>query len=425
MSSRCATSSDRIAWWREPTRDNWMAWVAAWLAWTLDIFDFGIFLLIMVAVSRRFAVPLTSVTIVLSVTLWTRLLGSLIGGWVADRVGRKLPLMVSILGFALCNLGAGMSPTFMYLLLFRAIFGLFLGAEWAIGAALAMESWPARSRGLMSGVLTAGANVGILLASVAYGVLFRSIGWRGLLMLGVLPALLVVFVQFFVKEPRIWVENRKLQNRTGRHVSAPLFSIFRREMRGNTLTACWWMIGTFIMYYSITALFATHLQKDLKLDPAIVATPVAVANLVAVFAMAFWGFLSDRLGRRLSIIIPTAIAVLIAPIYLLSDRVNVIVVGYGLQGLFGLAIYGQNPSYLAERFPTEVRVTASAFVYNVGAFAAGFTPFILTMLASDYGIGLGISMLLATMFGAANLIVALLFGPETKGKALESRPVLT
>src|SRR5580700_1715916 len=158
MRAAVAPAGMPIPWWKEPTKDQWYAWVASWLGWTLDAFDFTMFLLIMVPISQEFGVPLTEVAFLLSVTLWLRLLG------------------------------------------------IGMGAEWPAGAALAMESWPARSRGFMSGMLQGSWSLGFLLASLIYGLAYNAIGWRGLLMIGVLPALSVVYVRFFVKEPPVWQE---------------------------------------------------------------------------------------------------------------------------------------------------------------------------------------------------------------------------
>jgi MFS family permease len=125
--------------WKEPTKDQWIAWWAAWLGWTLDAFDFTIFLLIMVPIANEFNVPLTAVAIVFTLTLWLRLVGATASGWLADRVGRKIPLMISILWYSICNFIAGFSPSFMFLLFFRALLGIGMGAEWPAGASLAME----------------------------------------------------------------------------------------------------------------------------------------------------------------------------------------------------------------------------------------------------------------------------------------------
>src|SRR6185312_4134260 len=216
--STAVETAKPVPWWREPTKDQWYAWWAAWLGWTLDAFDFTIFLLIMVPIAQEFHVPITAVAIVFTITLWLRLVGAVASGWLADRVGRKTPLMISILWYSVCNFIAGFSPSFTFLLIFRALLGLGMGAEWPAGAALAMESWPQRSRGLMSGILQGSWGIGFLLSSAAYGLLYSSIGWRGLLWLGILPALAVVYVRYFVKEPAIWVENRRQQREQAREV---------------------------------------------------------------------------------------------------------------------------------------------------------------------------------------------------------------
>ena len=211
-----------------------------------------------------------------------------------------------------------MSPTFALLFLFRALLGIGMGAEWPAGAALAMESWPARSRGFMSGVLQGSWSIGFLLSSLAYGLLYDKIGWRGLLMLGVLPALAVIWIRIYVKEPEVWVENRRMQREQKQEFRAPLFDIFRLRVLGNTLIACLWMASSFIVYYSVYGMFATHLQKDLHLSAGMVAMPIALANLVAFFASGLWGWIADRLGRRWAMIIPAAIGAFVTPLYLFT-----------------------------------------------------------------------------------------------------------
>src|SRR5690348_2237826 len=244
-----ATGTHDLPWWKEPTKDQWLAWVAAWLGWTLDAFDFTIFLLIMVPIAEDFGVPLVAVTAVFTVTLWLRLVGAVGSGWLADRIGRKKPLMISILWYSLANFAAGLSPSFWLLFVFRALLGIGMGAEWPAGAALAMESWPARSRGFMSGVLQGSWGIGFALSALAYGLLYDTIGWRGLLWIGILPALVVVYVRYFVKEPEVWVENKRIQTESKAEVHAPLFSIFKRDLLFNTLTGILWMAAAFCVYY--------------------------------------------------------------------------------------------------------------------------------------------------------------------------------
>ena len=415
----------QIPWWREPTKEQWLAWTAAWLGWTLDAFDFTIFLLIMVPIANSFGVPLVAVTAVFTITLWLRLVGAVGSGWLADRIGRKKPLMISILWYSICNFAAGLAPSFAMLFFFRAALGIGMGAEWPAGAALAMESWPTRSRGFMSGVLQGSWSIGFLLSSAAYGLLYDVIGWRGLLMLGIIPALAVVWIRYYVKEPEVWKENNRIQREQRQEFRAPLLHIFRLRLLPNTLMACLWMASGFVIYYSVYGMFATHLQKDLHLNPAMVALPIALANLVAFVASGFWGWVADKLGRRWAMIIPAAIGFFITPLYLFTASYTIIAAAFIVQGAFLGAIYGQNPSYLSERFPTEVRATAAAFCYHQAAFIGGFVPLVLTWLATNYGMGLGGAMIAGTVFGCLNFVLSLMFGPETKGKVLVSDLVVT
>ena len=408
-----------IPWWKEPTKEQWYAWVAAWLGWTLDAFDFTIFLLIMLPISQEFNVPLTEVTAVFTLTLWMRLVGATASGWLADRMGRKKPLMISIAWYSACNFIAAFSPAFWFLFLFRALLGIGMGAEWPVGAALAMENWPIRSRGFMGGVLQSSWGLGAVLSSAAYGLLYDSIGWRGLLMLGVLPALLLVYIRIFVKEPPVWLENRRLQRAQHREVRTPLFSIFKRGLLGNTLTACWMMASAFVVGYSIGGLFPTYLQKDLHLTPGHVALPVLLQSLMFFLSGSLWGWFADRVGRRWAIILPAILTIPVAPLYLLTTNYTMIVIFFTLQGAFGAGgMHAQYPAYLSERFPTEVRATAGGFVYHQGAIFGGLVGPVLAYLATSWQLGFAIPMLIGTTVACVSLILAMAISPETRGKEL-------
>ena len=412
-------AANNIPWWKEPTKEQWYAWVAAWLGWTLDAFDFTIFLLIMLPISQEFGVPLTEVTAVFTLTLWMRLVGATASGWLADRMGRKKPLMISIAWYSACNFIAAFSPAFWFLFLFRALLGIGMGAEWPVGAALAMENWPIRSRGFMGGVLQSSWGLGAVLSSAAYGLLYDSIGWRGLLALGVLPALLIVYVRIFVKEPPVWVENRRLQRTQHREVRTPLFSIFKRGMLGNTLTACWMMASAFVVGYSIGGLFPTYLQRDLHLTPGHVALPVLLQSLMFFLSGSLWGWFADRVGRRWAIMIPAILTIPVAPLYLLTTNYTMIVIFFTLQGAFGAGgMHAQYPAYLSERFPTEVRATAGGFVYHQGAIFGGLVAPILAYLATSWQLGFAIPMLIGTTVACVSLVLAMAISPETRGKEL-------
>ncbi len=424
MSGSNATVSN-VPWWKEPTKDQWYAYFAAWMGWTLDAFDFTIFLLIMLPISQEFGVPLTAVTAVFAVTLWMRLVGATAAGWMADRMGRKAPLMISILWYSVCNFVAGFSPSFAFLFFWRAALGIGMGAEWPAGAALAMESWPARSRGLMSGVLQGSWGLGFALSAAAYGFLYvpfeamgKGYGWRGLLILGVLPALACVWIRFYVKEPEVWAENQRLQTETKRQVKLPLLAIFKPAYLWNTVTGCVWMAANFCVYYSIWALFGTYLQKELGWTPAMVAVPLFWANIVVFLSSAFWGAVSDKLGRRWAIMIPCTIGIFVTPLYLMTKDPFWIVGGFIVQALFVGGKDSQNPAWLSERFPTEIRATASGFVYHQGAIWGGFVAPILAWYAVDQKMGFAIPMMVGTAGSLVVLVIAVFLGPETKGKVL-------
>jgi SHS family lactate transporter-like MFS transporter len=270
----------------------------------------------------------------------------------------------------------------------------------------------------MSGILQGSWGLGFALSAAAYGLLYDHIGWRGLLWIGILPALVVVWIRFYVKEPAVWAENKRQQVARKAEVKLPLFVIFERPHLYNTLTACAWMASAFGVYYSIWALFSTYLQKELQWTPAMVATPVLIANLVVFAGNAMWGGVADWLGRRPAIILPCVLAVFVTPLYLWTTDPGWIVGGFILQGLCGGSIYGQNPSYLCERFPTEVRATASGFVYHQGAIWGGLVAPVLSYLAVERGMGFALPMMVSTMVFLVLVIVFVLLGPETKGKRL-------
>ena len=412
-------AGNTVPWWKEPTKDQWYAWWAAWLGWTLDAFDFTVFLLIMVPIAQEFDVPLAAVAFVLTITLWMRLVGAVGAGWLADRIGRKTPLMISIAWYSLSNFIAGFSPTLWFLLLFRALLGIGMGAEWPVGAALVMESWPVRSRGLMSGVLQASGNLGFLLSSIVYGLFYDYIGWRGMLWLGILPAFAIIYIRIYVKESAVWVENRRRQRAEQREMRTPLLALFKRGILGNTLGACWFMAAAFITYYSINSLFAAHLQSDLHMSTAMIATPIAIANLLAFVSSATCGWFSDRIGRRWAMIIPALFVIPLAPFYLFSSDLAVIAVAFALQGLAGSGgMFGQVPSSLNERFPTEVRATAAAFCYHLGTIFGGLVPPVVTYFALNCDVGFSVPMLVGCVIGGGSWCLALFLGPETKGKEM-------
>ena len=175
-----------------------------------------------------------------------------------------------------------------------------------------------------------------------------------------------------MKEPEVWIENRRKQRAENREFRAPLFSIFKRGVLGNTLTACWLMASAFVVGYSVGGMFPSYLQKDLGLPTGYVALPIMLQSLMFFLSAILWGWFADRFGRRRTLIITALMTIPIAPLYLLTTDYTMIVVFFTLQGWFGGGgMHTQWPHYLSERFPTEVRATATGFCYHQGAIFGG------------------------------------------------------
>src|SRR5580693_8868941 len=187
-------------WWREPTRAQWAAFIAAWSGWVLDAFDFTIFLLVMKYVASEFHQTIAAVSGSITLTLLVRLAGGGVAGWMADRWGRKLPLMLSLVWFAIFDAAIYFAPSFTWVLVLRTLFGFGMGAEWTAGTALAMESLPARGREIASGLLQAGWPIGFLLAAATAYFVVPAFGWRAMFLVAAVPALLVLPIRFFVKD---------------------------------------------------------------------------------------------------------------------------------------------------------------------------------------------------------------------------------
>jgi SHS family lactate transporter-like MFS transporter len=416
MSDNRKIASSPLPWWKEPTKDQWHAYIAAWLGWTLDAFDFTVFLVLIVPIANEFHAPLTWVALVGTLTLWMRLLGAVASGWMADRMGRRAPLMISILWYSICNFIAGFSPTFLFLLFFRTLLGIGMGAEWPAGAALAMETWPTRSRGLMSAVLQNSWAIGWLIsAAYAHLRLYRLARHA---LVGRSAGLGCGLDLVLCERAEIWVENQRLQKVQSAIMKAALFAIFRRKMIWNTITACMWMASGFVTYYATFGLFATYLQKDLKMSAAAVGWPLVFANIATFVSAFFWGVLADRIGRRWAMIIPAIIGLFVTPLYLMNTDYTMIAIAFSIQGAFAGSMYTQIPSYMNERFPTEVRATASAFCYHQGAIFGGLVPLVVTWFAVDWGLGFAVPMMVCACGAIVCYIASLLAWPDTKGQEM-------
>src|SRR5213592_2756379 len=185
--------------------------IACFLGWTLDALDFFLLTFVLPPVADAFGRTIEQVTFAITITLMMRPLGAFIFGWLGDRFGRRIPLMIDIVFYSVVELLTAFAPNFGTFLLLRALFGIGMGGEWGLGASLAMESLPTRTRGLFSGILQQGYAFGYLLAALVYWIVFPIFGWRGLFIAGALPAFLVIYIRARVPESAIWQRDRAQQ----------------------------------------------------------------------------------------------------------------------------------------------------------------------------------------------------------------------
>lgn len=386
----------------KPTRGAWAALTAAWLGWVLDAFDFSIFFLVMPKIAAEFGVSIKSTAGSVTATLLVRLLGSFVAGWAADRFGRKWPLMISIVWFSVCDGLVSLAPTFAAVVTLRILFGFGMGAEWTAGATLAMEAWPAKSRGFASGVLQAGWAVGYLLASLVYSFVIPVYGWRALFVIAAAPALLVLPIRFFVPDTRpVAAAREEPQARA------------TREMLRRVALASFVLAFGFAVYFALTTFLPTLLGKEHHFDDATIGRHVAWFNVGMLIGAPACGWLSVRVHPMKAIALCIVFAPLCAPLAVGWAGLEWMLPGAVLVGTFAGGPAGVTPVWLATLFPAWFRARGTGLTYHVAAFLAAFTPFAVAAIAES-GAGFSNTVVYAVAALAWSQVVVLLVIPKTE-----------
>ena len=417
-------------WYREVSGEQWKAFFATFLGWLLDAFDFTILTFILIDIQQSFTVDRALAGALGTVTLMFRLVGGLGAGMMADRYGRKLPLMLSILWFSLFAFLSGFSTSYAMLFAFRALFGIGMGGPWAAGMPLALEHWPARLRGLASGLLQGGWFWGYMLAALTFHYIYplfsglpdplsdaegSTLGWRVMFWIGVVPALLVLWIRSGVSESPVWLARQRHLREAGAESTAERVSIVQLlppDLLWATVQSSILMGAFMFSYYSLSFWYPTFL-REVGREPL---GYLLAFNLGAVVGMALWGHASEtRLGRRGAVAAAALIGVAAVPAYLAGANAATLAVGAVVMGASGGGIWGMAPSYLTERFPTAVRGVGPGLSYHVGAALGSLTPFVLGRL-QDGGMTTGSAMMVC--IAASGLLVAAVvwLGPETRGR---------
>ncbi len=383
--------------------------LASFLGWTLDAFDYFLLVFVIPEVARDFHVGITEVAFSLTLTLAMRPLGAYLFGRLADRYGSRPVLMADIVLFAVFEAASALAPSLLVLLIVRALFGLAMGGEWGIGASLAMESIPPKARGAVSGLLQEGYSAGYLLGGLCYLLLFDHIGWRGMFALGVLPALLVLYIRRHVPESPVWAAaSNDVAPRPG----------FIETMRGRWKLFAYLVVlmMAFNMFsHGSQDMYPTFLKAQLHFDTRTVAWLTIALNVGAIVGGLLFGAWSERIGRRRAIIIAALLALPMVPLWAYGGSVVLLGVGVFLLQMMVQGAWGVVPVHLNELSPDAVRATLPGFAYQTGNLLAAFTAPFLAWLAVQRGGDYAFAMATFIAVVAVLLAIVTALGPEAHG----------
>src|SRR6202047_644195 len=356
--------------------------IACFLGWSLDAFDFFILTFCVSAIATQFQTKVSAVAEAIFITLAFRPVGAVLFGMMADRFGRRPTLMVDIIAYSIFELSSAFAPSLKVFLITRALFGIAMGGEWGVGAALAFETLPAEGRGFFSGLLQEGYAVGYLMAALVYGTAFRFVGWRGMFVIGALPAFLVIFIRTKVDESPAWVQGQVSRNAKGR-------------LDKDILT----YLGTFallvVLMFAFNSfshgtqdLYPTFLTKGHHFEPNTVMFITVVANIGALLGGVLFGTWSERIGRRRAIVIAALLAIPAIPLWAYSHTVPMLALGGFLMQFMVQGAWGVIPAHLNELSPAPVRAIFPGLAYQMGNLLSSRNSVFQTEWASRFPGGL-------------------------------------
>jgi SHS family lactate transporter-like MFS transporter len=391
--------------------------LASFLGWTLDAFDYFLLVFVIPEVAREFKVTDAEVVFSLTLTLAMRPLGAFIFGRLADHFGRRPVLMLDIALFAFLEAASALAPTLGALLAIRAVFGIAMGGEWGLGASLALESVPPRARGAVSGLLQEGYAAGYLLGALAYWTLFERIHWRGMLALGVLPALLVLFIRRHVPESPAWQA----------HAASPRARAgFIAAMKGRWPRLIYMVVlmTAFNMFsHGSQDLYPTFLKRQMHFRTPIVSALTVTLNVGAIVGGLFFGAWSEQVGRKKAIVVASLLALPAVPLWAYGGSPARLALGVFLLQVCVQGAWGVVPVHLNELSPGAVRGTLPGAAYQAGNLLASVTGPLLALVAASVGKSRGgppdYAFAMASLIPCVAVVLAAItaFGPEARGKS--------
>jgi len=381
------------------------ALIAGFLGWTLDAFDFFLVGLSLTAIAAEFHKTDADIALSITLTLGFRPVGAFIFGLLADRYGRRLPLIIDLIFYSLIEVLSGLAPNYVTFMVLRALFGIGMGGEWGVGASLAMEKVPPRLRGVLSGLLQEGYAAGYLLAACSYFFVFPRWGWRPMFFIGGLPALLAIYVRLHVKESEVW---EKTKHETWGQLGRAIASHWKLFIYLVLLM----MMMNFVSH-GTQDLYPTLLKRAWHFGPRKVAVVTAFTMVGAIAGGILFGYLSDRIGRRKSMIAALIFAMFVIPLWSLSPALVLLLVGGFMMQFMVQGAWGIIPAHLSELSPDSVRGFLPGFAYQCGVLLAGSVAYIQAIFAARTSYPATMALTSLTVLIGAVIIVAV--GREKRG----------
>ncbi len=396
----------------ETRNDTRATVVAGFLGWTLDAFDFFLVVMCLTAIAAEFGRPDKDVAFTLTLTLAFRPVGAFIFGLLADRYGRRLPLMLDLIFYSIIEVLSGLAPSYTSFLVLRALFGIGMGGEWGVGASLVMEKVPPHKRGMFSGLLQQGYAAGYLLAALCYLFVFPRWGWRPLFFIGGLPALLALYVRLQVTESEVWKKTRH-QDWSG--LGRAITSHWRVFLYITLL-----MAGMNFASHGTQDIYPTFLKRHWGFSTGKVVALTSLSMVGALGGGVLFGKFSDRIGRRRSIILALALAVLVIPLWAFAPTLALLIAGAFVIQFMVQGAWVVIPAHLTELSPDSVRGFLPGFAYQCGVLIASIMPRVQTGLAERLPYPWAMSLSAGTVFILAAVAAAL--GRERKGITYGTAP---
>jgi SHS family lactate transporter-like MFS transporter len=378
---------------------------AGFLGWTLDAFDFFILTFTLAAVAKDFNKSIPEIALTLTASLVMRPVGAFIFGLLADRFGRKGPLMISITFYSIIEIFSGLAPSYTIFLLLRLLYGIGMGGEWGVGASLVMESVSVKRRGFLSGLLQEGYAFGFLLAAAAYYFVFPHFGWRAMFFVGGLPALLTLFIRSKVKETEAWKTNRTRN-----------WKEYASAVRKNSKLFLYLVLLMSMMNlisHGTQDLYPTFLQQQRHFNPHTTAVITMISMVGAILGGLLFGHLSDLYGRKKMMAAAVILAIFIIPAWLLAGGSFWIAVGAFAMQFMVQGAWGIIPAHINELSPGALRGFFPGFAYQLGVLIASGIVYVEAVLAEHLSYATSMEILAGSVLVLGAIVI--LAGPEAKG----------